>query len=61
MEAGQPVTCLDLMEDKTGQRFASGLVLLPSEQQRGVYRRVGFSTMLMAHFIGSTIEDVTIL
>lgn len=64
LEAGDALTCLDIMRDREPNdrgRFASGLVLLPSKLKSGCYRRVGFATMLAEHFEKAEVEVISIV
>ncbi len=62
IQEGQRIVCLDVMRDRAGSKeYVSGLVLLPAEGREGSYRRIGFSTMLAAHFVGSPLEEVVIV
>ena len=62
MQEGQSIVCLDVMRDREGSgQYVSGLALLPVEGREGAYRRIGFSTMLAAHFVGSPLKEVVIV
>ena len=58
---GQATTCLDIMRDKNGSGFLSALILIPVGDKKGVYRRVGFSTMTRDFFEEAQLTDVTIV
>lgn len=58
IQLGILVTCLDIMRDS---KYASGLVLVPVNDQSGRYHRIGFSTMLVEHFEDSALAEITIV
>ncbi len=60
---GQAVKCLEVMRDLKGlhANFVSALIILPIKDDPFRYRRIGFSTMLEEHFLGSKSEIVIIV